>query len=126
MTLSRLLLIIVLIVGGYFAYQKWGGEAKKAAEETFGAHFGKGQAYFQLERYEDAIKELQKAIDLDPKDSRAPDAMRRMGDCYSKMKQNAKAIEVYQQVVDKYPDYTMRTDVQNVIEKLKLLGGGDK
>jgi tetratricopeptide (TPR) repeat protein len=124
MRVTTLIIIIALVGGGlYYAWKNgYIGKAESTVDQSFDVHFGKGQSLYQVSKYEDALKELEKAVALDPKHAQAPDARVRIGDCYKELKQPQKAVETYEAVLKDFPNYKMRGQVEQSIEKVKSLG----
>ena len=124
MRVTTLLIIIVVIGGAAFFAHKAGyfGKAKQAVEESFGAHYNAGQGEYHTQKYQEAIQEFEKAIQLNPTHQDAPAALVRMGDCYRELGQRDKALECYQKVLDNYPNFKLRGQVEQTIEKTRTLG----
>ena len=124
MRLSRLIILIVII--GIAALIMWKkgylGEAQQAFDESFSVHMGNGTALYQKTRYEEAVVEFERAIELDPNNPDMPRVLRRLGDCYKELRQPEKAVEIYRQILEKYPDDKMRGDVEKAIIKIEDLG----
>lgn len=123
MRLSTLVMLLVIIAGALaYAWRKGYLEtAMDKANKSFSVHYTEGQSLYLAARYEEAILEFDKAVELEPKNPEAPTALARMGDCYKALKQNAKAIEMYDRVLNEFPDYKMREMVQQSREKLQVL-----
>ena len=123
MRLSTLIIVLVIVVGGIaFAWKEgYFGKAQEAASNSFSVHYSKGQSLYLTAKYEGAIPEFQRALELDPKDPEAPTALARVGDCYKELKQYSKAVEMYDRVLNEYPDYKMRPMVEQSREKIKGL-----
>ena len=124
MRLLTLVIIIAIIVGGlYYAHQKgYIGKAGQAVESSFTLHFSRGQKLYNQMKYEEAIAELERAYELEPNHTKAPDALRRIGDCYKELKKPDDAIASYERCIEKFPDYHLRGDVEKAIELVKALG----
>lgn len=125
MRVTTLIIIIVIIGGVAFWAHKAGyfGKAQTAVQDSFTSHYEVGQQKYRTMDYTGAIQELEAAIKAGPDHPEVPSALYRIGDCYREMKQNAKAIEVYQKVIQDYPDFKMRGQVEQSIEKTRTLGG---
>ena len=62
-----------------------------------------GDAYMEKNSVEDAISYYQKAVDYKPNAYFTPSYMIKLGVAYEKAKKNTEAIEVYSQLIEKYP-----------------------
>ena len=124
MRLTTLIILIILIGGAAFiAYKKgYFQKAGEAVESSFSVHLAKGKSLYQRTEYEAAIQELEKAIAANPNHEDVPRAMRCMGDCYKELRQPEKAVAIYKEIIEKYPDDRMRGDVEKAIEKVEQLG----
>ena len=124
MRLTTLIILIVLIGGAAFiAYKKgYFKKAGEAVEGSFSVRLAKGKTLYQQTKYEEAIAELEKAIEVDPNHEDMPRAMRCMGDCYKELRQPEQAVAIYKEIIEKYPDDRMRGDVEKAIEKVETLG----
>jgi len=123
MRFTTLIIIIVVVVGGLWYANKAGYiEKLRKSADTFDAHLARGKGLYQVQKYEEAIEELDKAIKADPNHGLMPRALRAKGDCYKELRQPDKAIEVYEEIIRKYPDDKMRGDVEKAIEKVRALG----
>ena len=124
MRLTTLIILIVLIGGALFIAHKKGyfKKAGEAVESSFSVHLAKGKALYQQTKYEEAIAELEKAIEVNPNHENMPRAMRCMGDCYKELRQPEQAVAIYKEIIEKYPDDRMRGDVEKAIDKVEALG----
>ena len=73
-------------------------------------------------KYDEAIPELEKAIEAAPDHPDMPRALRCLGDCYKEKHEPEKAVEIYERIVKDYPNDRMIGDVKQAIEKVKALG----
>ena len=123
MRVSTLVVVIALIAGLGYYLSKTGtlDKMRKDADNSFGVHYAKGQGSFNASKYEEAIKEFEKALALSAADSDAPVASMRIGDCYKELKQNEKAIDAYQKCIKDYPNFRQRGQIEQTIEKIKGL-----
>lgn len=121
MSVTKLLVILIIIGGVGFFVWKGGyiGKMKADSEKTFSYHYSKAQTDYQMSKYDDAIKEFEAALAIDPKDTEAPVAMMKIGDCYKEKKDDAKAVEYYQRCLKDYPDFKLRGRLEQSIEKIK-------
>ena len=71
---------------------------------------------FHAEDYETAIRELTKAYEYDPKNG---DALYNLGNSYNKRGDTDKAIEIYEQVVELFPNTTKARKSQNYIKEIR-------
>ena len=62
-----------------------------------------GDAYMEKNSTEDAISYYQKAVDYKPNAYFTPSYMIKLGIAYEKAKKNTEAIEVYGDLIEKYP-----------------------
>jgi len=124
MRFSRLIILIIIIgVAALIAWKKgYIGQAQQKVDDSFGVHFARGKAHYQKTEYEAAIAALDKAIELDPDNPDMPRALRCLGDCYKELRKPKKAVEVYREIVERYPDDKMRADVEKAIMKVEELG----
>ncbi len=119
------LLIIILVIGvvAFWAHKAgYFGKAQEAVEDSFSVNYNAGQGKYQTQKYEEAIKDFEQALKANPTHPDAPAAYVRMGDCYRELGQPDKAIEIYQKVVDDFPNYKLRGQVEQTIEKTRSLG----
>lgn len=132
MRVSTIIIIIALIVGAYFAAKHFGyiGAGEKAVTESFTAHYQKGQGLYSQSKYEDSIKSLEHALELDPDHDDAPTCMARIGDCYKEIgmrdrnnEMYKKAVEYYKKTCDTYPNSDIVGRVKQSEEKTRALGG---
>jgi tetratricopeptide (TPR) repeat protein len=118
-------LVIVLAVLGGIGYFIWKGgyidKMQADTKNTFSYHYNAGQSLYQTSKYDEAIKEFEAALAINAKDSEAPNAIVRMGDCYKEKKEPAKALECYERCLKEFPDYKLRGQVEQSIEKVKAL-----
>ena len=68
------------------------------------AQYWIGEAYYVQRDYRQAALEFQKVIDADARGAKVPDALLKIGLCYVSLHQPTRAREVWQQVVQAYPD----------------------
>lgn len=133
MRLSKLIIILVIIGGAVYGAWKLGyiGEGQKAVAESFTAHYQKGQGLYSQSQYEDAIKSLEHALELEPTHKQAPECMARIGDCYKELgmangnnvEMYKKAVEYYNKTAETYPDSDLVGRVKQSAEKTQSLGG---
>ncbi len=121
MRVSRVVIILLIIAGvAYFAHKKgYIGQAQQNVAKSFETHFQKGQVLFTQMKYQEAMEEFQKAIDLEPSNPKASDALFRIGHCYRDMRQKDKAIATYQKVIATYPDAANRGLVERALEQVR-------
>ena len=125
MSVTKLVVILAVIGGiGYFVWQGgYFGKMQADTQNTFAYHNSKGQTLYQTSKYDEAIKEFEAALTIDAKDADAPSALVRMGDCYKEKKDYAKALECYERCVKEYPNFKLRGQVEQTIEKVKASKG---
>jgi tetratricopeptide (TPR) repeat protein len=119
------LVIIIVVLGAVAFWAKQAGylgEAKAVVTDSFASHYNAGNAKYQTQKYQEAIQDFERALQLSPQDENAPAAVVRMGDCYRELGQKDKAIECYQKVLDEYPNFKLRGQVEQTIEKTRALG----
>lgn len=120
MRVTRLIIVIAIIGGGLWYANKHGYlDRFKESADSFEAHLAKGKGLYQVQKYDAAIAELEKAMQADPTHKDMPRAMRCLGDCYKEKREPRKAVEIYEDILKKYPDDKMRGDVEKAIEKVK-------
>ena len=68
------------------------------------AQYWIGEAYYVQRDYRQAAFELQKVIDADARGAKVPDALLKIGLCYVSLHQPNRAQELWQHVVQTYPD----------------------
>jgi len=80
MRVTSLLLVIIIVGGGaYYAWKKgYFGQAEQAVDTSFSVHLANGKRLYQKTNYEEAIKELEKAMELEPNHPDMPRAMGRV------------------------------------------------
>jgi TolA-binding protein len=124
MRVTTLVIIIVVIGGAAFFAHKAGyfGKAQQAVESSFKYQYNVGNGKYQTQKYEEAIKDFEQAVQNHPDDPGVPSAYVRMGDCYRELGQKDKAIQIYQKVLDDFPNYKLRGQVEQTIEKTRTLG----
>ena len=69
------------------------------AREKAAEHYGRGQAFFKVEAYEEAIAEFRKALELVPK----PGFLFNIGLAYQELGQREQAIEHFRQYLERAP-----------------------
>jgi tetratricopeptide (TPR) repeat protein len=89
-------------------------EAKNEKEEAK-KHAKKGSALFQDERYEDALREFEKAFEIFP----APALLYNMGQCHLFLGAHERAIEAFESFLSQSPDTPYRADVERLIGEAK-------
>lgn len=124
MRATTFVIIIAILGGAAFYAHKAGyfGKVQQTVEDSFSTHFNSGQGKYQTQKYEEAIAEFEKAIKLNSKHQDAAAAYVRMGDCYRELGQPEKALEAYNKVLTDYPDFKLRGQVEQTIEKTRALG----
>lgn len=75
-----------------------------------------GYEAFRTEDYETAISNLERAFKYDPTNG---EALYNLGNAYNKKGDTKKAIEVYEQVVEKFPDSEKAKKAENYIKEIK-------
>ncbi len=123
MRVSTLVVVLAVLGGiGYFIWKGgYVGKMQADTQNTFSYHYNKGQTLYQGSQYDEAIKEFEAALAINAKDPEAPNALVRMGDCYKEKKQPEKAIECYERCIKEHPDFKLRGQVEQSIEKVKAL-----
>ena len=123
MRVTTLIIIIAIIVGGLWYANKEGyiGKAKETAD-SFDAHYAAGTKLYNDMKYDEAIAEYEKAMARDSNNVQTPILMRRLGDCYKEKGDSKKAISIYEDLCEKYPDHKIVPDTKNAIEKVRSLG----
>lgn len=79
------------------ALNTWDGEPEEKAQ----AYNALGYAYFQQEKYQQAVKEYKQAVELQPG---YITAWNNLGNAYEKIKQPEQALEAYQETLSYAPD----------------------
>jgi tetratricopeptide (TPR) repeat protein len=78
-----------------------------------------GDAYSELKKNDDAVEEYKKAGTVFEKDDLiSPEYLFRAGYLYESMGKNQEAIEMYQQVKDKYPTSQRGTEIDKYLARL--------
>jgi len=85
-------------------------------------HLAKGKSLYQRTKYEEAIIELDTALRLNPDHPDVPLALRCKGDCYKQLKQPDKAIALYDEILEKYPEHRITEDTRKAKTKVEELG----
>lgn len=67
------------------------------------AQYWLGEAFYDQKRYKSALLEFRKVVDNHPEGNKVPDALLKLGYCYSQLNETAKAQQVLEQVVTIYP-----------------------
>ncbi len=62
-----------------------------------------GEAFYDQKRYKSALVEFRKVVDNHPDGNKVPDALLKLGYCYSQIGEGDKAKSVWQQIVRVYP-----------------------
>ena len=75
-----------------------------------------GYAAFRAEEYETAIKSLEKAYDYDPTNG---EALYNLGNSYNKIGNLDKAVEIYEQVIELFPNTAKARKSQSYIKEIK-------
>lgn len=67
------------------------------------AQYWLGEAFYDQKRYKSALAEFRKVVDNHPQGNKVPDALLKLGYCYSQLAEEDKAKQVWQQVLQVYP-----------------------
>ena len=67
------------------------------------AQYWLGEAFYDQKRYKSALVEFRKVVDNHPQGNKVPDALLKLGYCYSQLGEVDKAKQVWQQVLQVYP-----------------------
>ncbi len=68
------------------------------------AQYWIGEAYYAQRDYRQAAVEFQKVLDQNPRGTKVPDALLKVGLCHMNLRKPARAQELWQQVVREFPD----------------------
>jgi TolA-binding protein len=82
------------------------------------AYSGIGACYEQLENFETAAKFYLKGAEKFSKSFAAPDQLMQAARCLQLVNKNAQAKEIYQKVIDKYPDARQKRDAETQMNAL--------
>lgn len=77
-----------------------------------------GDAYVELERYDDAVSAYKKAVEMD-NDMISPMSLRKMGHVYEHQGETQKAIEAYQRVKEEYPSSMEAQEAEKELARLQ-------
>ena len=86
------------------------------------AQYWLGEANYVMRRFEQAIKEFTKVMELNPKSSKSPDAMLKMGYSYYEIKDWKGARKVLNDLVKQFPDTTAAELAQNRLHRINVEG----
>ena len=67
------------------------------------AQYWLGEAFYDQKDYKSALVEFRKVVDNHPQGNKVPDALLKVGYCYSQLAEVDKAKQVWQQVLQVYP-----------------------
>jgi len=67
------------------------------------AQYWLGEAFYDQKRYQSALVEFRKVVDLHSDGNKVPDALLKLGYCYSQLGEGDKARTVWQQILRVYP-----------------------
>lgn len=88
-------------------------------ENADNARFWIGDAFYTLDRFQEAISEFDLLMRNHPDSEKRPSAMWKMARSYEKMNQIANARDIFQQLVDDFPNSLHADEAK---EKLRVLG----
>jgi tetratricopeptide (TPR) repeat protein len=111
----RILVVVALCLlaaGPALAQKPPTPQMRKAAK----AHFQQGRAFYEAGAWDDAIREYQKAHDLVP----LPDLLFNIGQAFRMKGDKPKALEAYQNYLDRLPDGPLADEARNHVASLKL------
>lgn len=92
-------------------------------ESAPNAQFWKAKCLLNLNRYQDAIKEFETLKNNYPTHSKVPIAMQNEAVAYQRIGDTNKAIQLLQEIIDKYPLSPYINEVKSDLEKLKSAQG---
>ena len=90
----------MILLAGFFLLYGCGGGGNKI--EQADQHFSLGVQYFEEKQMEDALRELRKAVELNPQHH---DARYHLGSLYHVLKAYSRAIKEYEELLRMNPDY---------------------
>lgn len=79
-------------------------ENDPASELADDARYGLAESYYARKRYDEAIEEYDRVIDVDPVGQKAPPAMLKLGLCYRSLQNNASARKAWEDLIIQFPD----------------------
>lgn len=79
-----------------------------------------GDAYVELENYDQAIRNFQKGIDKYPNDFTTPILLKKEGLVFEKMGDFQKAVDSYQAIQEQYPESAEGKDIEKYIDRAQL------
>ncbi len=97
-------------------------EAQVNKRDQARLHFRQGMEYFEQEKYDEALKEYDKAYELLP----LPGFLFNIGQCYRNQNQYQKAIDSFRLYLEKKPDANNRQAIEKLINELQIQIDADK
>jgi tetratricopeptide (TPR) repeat protein len=85
------------------------------------AESAKGDAYVELGEYDKAISAYQKALKVNDNEFTSPVVMNKMALVYEKQGQTDKALELYKEIKDDYPQSSIAADIEKSIARVNQL-----
>lgn len=112
--LAAIAMLVALLVPAQAGAEDTEAEARVA--------FQRGRAHYKAGEFAQAVVELSKAYSLKPR----PALLRYMGDCYFKMNNAPKAIELYKKYLTEAPQAADREKVESKVRQLELIIGASE
>ncbi len=78
-------------------------EMNSSGELADEARYGLGESYYARKRYDEAIEEYQRVIELDPLGTNVPRAMLKLGLCYRAVQNMSAARRQWEDLVEQFP-----------------------
>ncbi|MEQ9736848.1 MAG: tetratricopeptide repeat protein, partial [Algiphilus sp.] len=77
-----------------------------------------GESHYVQRSYEKALQKFQALLEQHPNSRRTPDALLKAGFSYEELNRNDKAREMFQRIVNEYPDASAANLAKQRLERL--------
>lgn len=117
--------VLVLAAGGYLYHKGGVAVGKKGVvvdaskmEAPGISPYAKGEALFQVFKYEGALAAFRQGLKRDPKNSSAPMARYRVAECLKRLGKEREALGQYRRFLGRYPNHRMAGQAQKWVTVL--------
>jgi tol-pal system protein YbgF len=94
-------------------------ENDPASELADDARYGLAESFYARKRYDEAIEEFDRVIDVDPVGVKAPSALLKLGLCYRAQQNNASARKAWEDLLTQFPDAEEARVARQRLDELK-------
>lgn len=94
-------------------------ENEPTSELADDARYGLAESYYARKRFDEAIEEYDRVIDVDPVGQKAPSALLKLGLCYRAQQNNASARKAWEDLVTQFPNSEEAKVARQRLDELK-------